>query len=161
MTASPLPPTPAGTVREALEREHRAIDGDIEDFAAHPSVPESRTRLGEALTALRRHIWLEEEFLFPPLRAAGLMAPVFVMLSEHRQLWATMERLEQQVAEGRPSPELRDIATTLLAQLDRHNSKEEPILYSQADVVLSEEARAELEDFIAHEELPPGWTCSS
>lgn len=160
MTASALP-SPAAHVREALEREHRAIDGGIEHFAAHPSAPEGRSRLGDALTALRRHIWLEEEYLFPPLRATGLMAPVFVMLSEHRQLWATMEALEQQVEEGGSPEVLRDTATTLLAQLDRHNSKEEPILYSQADVALSEDARAELEDLIAHEELPAGWSCST
>lgn len=47
----------------------------------------------------------------------------------------------------------------LLAQLERHNSKEEPILYPQADAVLSAPASAELRDFIASGRMPDGWVC--
>ena len=149
----------ASTLREALEREHRAIDGGIEEFLAHVGTRPQTTQLHDTLVALRRHIWLEEEFLFPPLREAGIFGPVLVMLAEHRDLWSTMALLEQQIADGIAPEELRSTASTLLAQLDRHNTKEEPILYSQADTTLSEDARAELHDFIAHEELPPGWSC--
>jgi hypothetical protein len=78
------------------------------------------------MTALRRHIYLEEEFVFPPLRASGMFAPVLVMLAEHRELWRTMAELESGLDEGSTPTELVALARTLLAQLERHNSKEEP-----------------------------------
>ena len=47
------------------------------------------------------------------------------------------------------------------ALLDAHNSKEEPILYTQADAILSEEAGSELADFLARGMTPKGWVCSA
>lgn len=58
------------TLRAALEREHHEIDAGIEKFLEDPAPTQS---LATAFTALRRHIYLEEEYLFPPLRAEGLM----------------------------------------------------------------------------------------
>src|SRR5690554_5908558 len=90
-------PDAGGLVREgsvslaaALEREHREIDDGLEIFSAGgEGTDERREALERAIRALRRHIYLEEEFLFPPLREAGLVAPIFVMLREHAQIWAT------------------------------------------------------------------------
>ena len=49
--------------------------------------------------------------------------------------------------------------TALLAQLDKHNSKEEPIIYPQVGAVLDEDQRARLQDLIATGRLPDGWAC--
>jgi regulator of cell morphogenesis and NO signaling len=69
------------TLGSALEREHREIDGGIEKFAAGLEAGGMDTEpLLQAMAGLRRHIYLEEEFLFPPLRANGMMMPIFVML---------------------------------------------------------------------------------
>jgi iron-sulfur cluster repair protein YtfE (RIC family) len=111
------------------------------------------------MTALRRHIYLEEEFVFPPLRASGMFAPVLVMLAEHRELWRTMAELESGLDEGSTPTELVALARTLLAQLERHNSKEEPIVYPQADVVLDADARERLLDFLDNGAVPAGWAC--
>ncbi|HET7682296.1 MAG TPA: hemerythrin domain-containing protein [Marmoricola sp.] len=147
------------TLAGALEREHREIDGGIEAFVAGTGGAAAAVEhLRTALAALRRHIYLEEEFLFPPLRAAGLLGPIMVMLLEHGELWRTMDGLEQSLVDGDPDVQ-RATCTALLAALENHNGKEEQILYSQADTVLSEDASAELRDFMANEELPAGWVC--
>lgn len=152
--------TGTGTLRIALEREHHEIDGGVADFiAGRGEAATANERLIATLDALRRHIYLEEEFLFPPLRAAGMLAPVFVMLSEHRDLWRSMDALVRQTEDGTRLDVIRETCTTLLAQLDRHNSKEEPIIYAQADTTLAEDARIELQDFIDNEALPEGWVC--
>ena len=52
----------------ALEQEHQEIDAGISTFTASPGDPQPLTR---AIRALRRHIYLEEEFLFPLLGEAG------------------------------------------------------------------------------------------
>ncbi|MFG2088588.1 MULTISPECIES: hemerythrin domain-containing protein [unclassified Spirillospora] len=143
----------------ALEREHREIDEGIESFAAMAEGRADTTPLKRAMEGLRRHIYLEEEFLFPPLRAAGLMAPVFVMLREHGEIWRTMDALDAAVARNLADRRVRELCTELLERLDRHNSKEEPILYPQADSVLTPEATGRLREFLASGRLPDGWVC--
>jgi iron-sulfur cluster repair protein YtfE (RIC family) len=158
-TAAAEPAADQG-LRAALEREHHEIDDGIEDFVSGRSgAAGSATRLRTAMTALRRHIYLEEEFVFPPLRASGMFAPVLVMLAEHRELWRTMAELESGLDEGSTPTELVALARTLLAQLERHNSKEEPIVYPQADVVLDADARERLLDFLDNGAVPAGWAC--
>lgn len=143
----------------ALTREHRDIDAGIEAFVAGLDAGEVRTEpLLTALHALRRHIYLEEEFLFPPLRNAGLMMPIMVMLREHGVIWQAMDALTDGLGEE-DSAASTTACRELLAILDQHNTKEEPIIYPQGDVALGEDARAELIDFLRHEDLPDGWVC--
>jgi regulator of cell morphogenesis and NO signaling len=156
--------SPAGEVRSdtlacALEREHREIDDGIEAFLAAREGADGEP-LWRAMQALRRHIFLEEEILFPPVRAAGLVAPIFVMLREHGEIWDTLETIEAQLRAGAGDGPLAASCHTLLAQLERHNSKEEPIVYPEADAVLTAGTTAELRDFFAAGRLPEGWVCA-
>jgi hypothetical protein len=57
----------------ALEREHHKIDAGIAAFTASQGNPQSLTC---AIRALRRHIYLEEEFLYP--RADDVLSPAAV-----------------------------------------------------------------------------------
>ena len=150
---------PSGQLRVTLEREHMRIDADLENFLAHGATESTSADLLVALAALRRHIYLEEELLFPALRPLGLVAPIFVMLSEHRDIWQTMDLLEAALLEGASSTDLHRLGATLLSQLDRHNSKEEPIVYAQADARLTSDAQSELSALIETAEPPVGWTC--
>lgn len=151
---------PEGTLSAALEREHREIDGGIEAYAAllDAGTPDPAPLL-RAMTGLRRHIYLEEEFIFPPLQAAGMTMPVFVMLREHGELWDAMAALDELLDADADPQTLQDACTDLLARLDAHNSKEEPIIYPQADARLSDEATARLHVFLAEGAMPDGWRC--
>ena len=145
------------TLGAALEREHREIDEGIATFLSEPS----RTApLTHAMSGLRRHIFLEEEFLFPPLRDAGMMAPIFVMLREHGEMWAVLVALEAGLDDPSATDAAQDSCRELVGQLERHNAKEEQILYSQADSVLTASAGAELREFLASGQLPDGWVCT-
>ncbi len=144
----------------ALEREHREVDAGIAAFTAgSPSGGRERKQLARAIHALRRHIYLEEEFLFPLLHQAepGLAAPIFVMLREHAQLWQTLGLLEREVDAGTGDP--LQTCRRLTAQLLHHNLKEEKVLYPRADQVLPEPAAAKLREFASAGELPAGWVC--
>jgi len=138
----------------ALEREHHEIDEGIAAFAASPRNPQP---LARAIQALRRHIYLEEEFLFPLLGEAepALRAPVFVMLREHAQIWNTLDALEREPG-GSTGHALR---RQLTSQLLHHNLKEERVLYPRADVVLPPTAAERLRAFLGSGELPEGWVC--
>jgi iron-sulfur cluster repair protein YtfE (RIC family) len=136
----------------ALEREHQEIDAGIAAFTAAPDDPQPLTR---AIQALRRHIYLEEEFLFPLLGEAepALRAPVFVMLREHAQIWAVLDELER--SPGANAALGRQLASFLV----HHNLKEERVLYPRADAVLPPAAVGRLRAFLDSGELPDGWVC--
>ena len=89
--------------------------------------------LSAALEALRRHIYLEETVLFPPIREAGMIMPIFVMMREHGEMWHTTDALTDLLDDRANSEQLRDTCHRLLGQLEQHNSKEEPIIYPHAD----------------------------
>ena len=145
----------------ALEREHREIDRGIESFLAGRA--EGRVDiepLSSAVEALRRHIFLEEEHLFPPLREAGLVAPIFVMLREHGEIWDTLDLLEEQLRANPAGDPNARTCSLLLVQLERHNSKEEAIVYPQADEAAGAPGGAGLRAFLESGRLPDGWVCA-
>lgn len=140
------------SLAEALEHEHREIDDGI------AATPGDRESLARAIRALRRHIYLEEEILFPLLHQAepGLAAPVFVMLREHAQIWALLDSLENESDSDAASPaRVRQLASHLL----HHNLKEEKILYPRADEVLPAAEADRLRAFLDSGQLPAGWIC--
>jgi hemerythrin-like domain-containing protein len=142
-----------------LEREHHEVDDGIEAFVGSYAVGDASTDDFErAAGLLRRHIYLEEAQLFPPLRAGGLMAPVFVMLREHGELWATLEQVQRALAAD-DRPQVEQLCRNLLAQLANHNGKEEPILYPQVDAMLDESATSEAQEFLRSGTMPDGWVC--
>lgn len=144
-----------------LEREHEEIDGGIEEYA--DGLADGATDpapLLRAMAALRRHIYLEEEFVFPPLQAAGMMMPIFVMLREHGAIWDAMAGLDTQLTSGADPAALGSACRVLLGQLDAHNAKEEPIIYPRADAELSDDATARLRAFLEQGATPEGWRCA-
>ena len=148
----------------ALEHEHQQIDAGITAFSADPG---NRQPLARAIAALRRHIYLEEEFLFPLLRDAdpALAAPVFVMLREHAQIWDSLDALDHAPTAGAatsgndPDTALK-VLKQLTVQLLHHNLKEEKILYPRADDALPAPVADRLRSFLATAQLPDGWTCA-
>lgn len=147
------------TLAAALEKEHRDIDDGIEEYTeAADAGHGDPAPLRRSMTGLRRHIYLEETFLFPPMRAS-LMMPIMVMLREHGELWNAMDDIETMLDEDAGDEATRNACRELLSLLDKHNSKEEPIIYTQADELLSAEASGELADFLDEGTMPNGWVC--
>lgn len=151
------------TLGQALEIEHRQIDGGIEAYVTSLDDPAGAHTgpLLASLTGLRRHIYLEEEFLFPPLKAAGLMGPIFVMLREHGMLWKQMDALDSLIQTSADPAELRNACNNLLSLLSDHNAKEEPIIYTQADEILDAAASGDLLAFLQNGTTPEGWVASA
>jgi hypothetical protein len=121
-----------GILADALEREHHEIDRGIGAFLADPR---QTAALRRALAALRRHIYLEEEFLFPPLYDAGEVPTIVLMIREHGAIWRTMDAIAASLAAG-AEPRTAELCHELLGRLERHNAKEEAVIYPEADTVL-------------------------
>ncbi|WP_182358886.1 hemerythrin domain-containing protein [Tomitella gaofuii] len=146
------------TLAEALEAEHHAIDDGIYAFLNGDA--DGRERLEAVFDELRRHIYLEEVYLFPPLRDAGMMAPVFVMLREHGEMWQILDQVDAALTvDPVPASSAAALCRDLLTRLDAHNSKEEPILYPELQGVLSDSAAEQYLAFLEGGESPDGWVC--
>lgn len=165
--SAPATDSPGLSIAALLTREHHEIDEGIQAFVAGAGTEDATgnwvSPLLAARTALRRHIYLEETFLFPPIRAAGLMMPIVVMLREHGELWRAMDELVAALDTGTDDPHQREGLVArcgaVLDLLKAHNSKEEPVIYSRADLDVPEPARAELARFLRAGTTPPGWVC--
>lgn len=145
------------TLQAALEREHRDIDDCFEVFlAADDRGADDVLRTG--CHALRRHIYLEEVFLFPSLERRGLTMPLLVMRREHGDLWRRMDAVESQLDEG-DRPGAAAAVESLLSALASHNDKEEPVIYPEADSGLDAAIADELGVFLGMGVMPADWVC--
>ncbi|WP_417562890.1 hemerythrin domain-containing protein [Microbacterium sp.] len=149
---------PGTELADALTREHHAIDAGVEAYLAGLDTGGDAAPLRESMHALRRHIYLEEQFLFPPLKQT-MMMPIFVMLREHGELWRSMDAIEASLQDAADAASLRAACQDLLTLLDSHNTKEEPIVYPKADSDLTDDARTQLAAFLESGTFPDGWTC--
>ncbi|MDO5739746.1 MAG: hemerythrin domain-containing protein [Ornithinimicrobium sp.] len=148
------------TLQDILEAEHHTIDDGILRYVEGlRSDSTDSSDLTAALALLRRHIYLEEEFLFDAVKEAGLAMPVFVMLKEHGELWRAMDALTEQVRSDAEPDDLVAACQNLLSALEKHNLKEEPLIYPHADTVLTDEEATTLRDFLDSGSLPDQWIC--
>lgn len=149
------------TLSAALEREHQEVDAGIGAFLEKLDGGSVDVEgLGATLSALRRHIYLEEQILFPPISKGAQMMSVFGMVRGHGEIWRTMAALDDLAAGGGDHDKLREACQRLLALLADHNKVEEPVIYPAADTGLAPETAAELADFISTGRMPDGWVCA-
>ena len=113
------------------------------------------------MEALRRHIYLEEEIVFPHLPKGPLMMPLMVMRREHGELWQRMDALAEALGGDSPEDGLADACQELLALLDDHNSKEEPIIYPHLDADLDPAEQERVRTLLEEGTLPDGWVCEA
>lgn len=87
-------------------------------------------------TALRRHLAMEEDVLFPAFeQATGMtMGPTRVMRIEHQQMRGLLDQMA--AAASRDHGALVDQGDTLMMLIQQHNVKEEGMLYPMCDAHL-------------------------
>lgn len=144
-----------------MKDDHQAVDDGLEAFLTglDGGVVDG-DGLQETLDILRRHAYMEEQMIFPPLRQGNLMASVLGMLRGHGEIWRTMDSLTELVTDGAETDRLRETGKLLLDQLARHNKIEEAVIYSVIDTDLESATDTALADFRSAGTLPDGWVCA-
>ncbi len=151
-----------GAITGALQGEHRWIDQRLE--RSHQGITSGHADPGpfkEAATALRRHIYLEEEVLFPLLEARGLADPLWVMVQEHGEIWRLLDRTQELIESGAGQGRIANTFKALLSLLEEHNFKEEQVLYPMADVLVGEDEVADVLERLKSAGPPSGWVCQA
>ncbi|MCL2781601.1 MAG: hemerythrin domain-containing protein [Actinomycetia bacterium] len=152
---------PTNPLAQLLTDDHQAIDEVIDAFLADPSgVARATAPMRAAITGLRRHIYLEEEIIFPALPDARLAAPVMVMEREHAQIWQTLAALEREIeARSGGGVPATEHAKALRAVLEQHNFKEERVVYAAFEAIPEQTARRIGALVAATAAAPDGWVC--
>lgn len=151
------------TLAQALQKEHEDIDAALaacrSALAGGGAPPPAVPMVLQALQALRRHIYVEETMLFPPMRKGQAFAAIFVMLREHGQMWPLLDELDALLAAGGDAARTQALLTELEQVLAPHNDKEEKIVYSLADAAHAGESGEQMLAFLASGRMPAGWVC--
>lgn len=145
---------PATRASQLLAEQHRQIDSGVKAVADGGSDPAA---LAVSLALLRRHLYIEEALLFPPLAESGLTMPVFVMKREHGQMWPLLETLS--AADTAADTQQKD-ARQLFQLLQMHNPKEESIVYTALDRLETQRGDDSLATAITTATLPADWRCA-
>lgn len=149
----------ADTVGQQLEHDHHEIDEAFARFAESLGTGAvHRASFDDAAGRLRHHIWVEEEYHFPILRAAGLMAPVLVMLREHGEIWDLLDAISTALDQGEIANAL-ELWPQLADVLEQHNMKEERILYPAGDKTLSAGDAQLISEQLDSGQMPTDWVC--
>ncbi|HET6690424.1 MAG TPA: hypothetical protein VFG74_06120, partial [Miltoncostaeaceae bacterium] len=70
----------------------------------------------------------------------------------------TMDAIEASLEAG-PEARTAELCRELIGRLERHNAKEEAVIYPEADSVLDPRAAARLRAFLDTGRAPEGWVC--
>jgi hemerythrin-like domain-containing protein len=137
------------TIREFLGSDHKSCDesfADFENAVVKNDMETAKTALTKMLKEFEEHFNMEEKVLFPTFEAKSGMScgPTEVMRREHEQLRFNFGML-QKALEGGNKSQLLGLCESFNMLTQQHNSKEEQILYSMCDSVLSAEAATVIE----------------
>lgn len=120
--------------------DHRHCDelwADVESAADRDDKSQAIAAFEAFDRAMRLHLDLEEDLLFPAIEAATGMrgGPTHVMRMEHAQMRGVLDQMAQAMGDG-DLDAVVDHGDTLLMLIQQHNLKEEGVLYPMAQQVL-------------------------
>ena len=110
------------------------------------------------LRALKHHVKIEEEVLFPAFeQASGISGgPTWVMRQEHQPMLAALDRIAAAIA-ARNTEDFRALAQSFAGLMAAHGTKEEHVLYPLCDEVLPGLSGEKLQKMVSQPSAaPPG-----
>lgn len=150
----------AGPITELLGREHQWIDERLQQFRQALEAGQIQIApLEEAAEALHRHMYVEEDILFPAVEAHGLTGPTAVMAEDHGEICRLLGEIKGQIQAGAEPKAILETFWALHHALQAHNVKEEQVLYPTSDRVLGQEDPEQIVQQLREAQAPGGWTC--
>lgn len=126
-----------GSVAACLEHDHRLMDAiltDVDVFANQRDWRAAAAYFAQFRARITAHMAVEEEIVFPIFqRATGYDGPVAVMLREHEQIRRLLAAVEQGLSGAEASADPLAALAELGDTLDRHDEKEERVIYPAVD----------------------------
>lgn len=128
------------TINAVLTADHRHGDRLFDaalQAAGKADWSACHEQFGAFVQALRHHMRIEEEVLFPAFeQASGISGgPTWVMRQEHRQMLAALDRIAAAI-DARDAEDVLALAHSFAALMAAHSAKEERVLYPMCDEML-------------------------
>lgn len=126
-----------------LGAEHRSCDdlfASTEAAVAQKDWDRARSLFARFRAAMLRHLLMEEEVLFLAFEThtANRMGPTRVMRMEHEQMRRMMQDMARTLADA-DHPRYLGLSETLNSLMQKHNLKEENLLFPMFDQILGNE----------------------
>ncbi len=112
--------------------------------------PACRQQFDAFLRALKHHMKIEEQVLFPAFeQASGIRGgPTWVMRQEHQQMLALLDEIATAIA-ARNAEDLRASAQSFVELMTLHSTKEERVLYPMCDETLPDLSGEKLQEMVS------------
>jgi hemerythrin-like domain-containing protein len=146
----------ANTVTGHLTADHRRLDSILEEVVRLAQAGDAAGALDRFQifrAGLDRHIDVEEQLLFPMFeeRSGVRTGPTLVMRSEHGSIRDAMKLIGTHLSDGALGSALAIVAQ-LTGLLERHNAKEEKILYPMSDRLAAADLPVLLRQMVEYQE---------
>lgn len=137
------------TMKEYLTIEHRECDeilSDVENLVHESGLSSATDKFNFFENEMIRHFLEEEDVLFPAFEQKTGMSggPTHVMRMEHNMMRQNMSLMRGALEDGNEDRFL-GICETLMILIQQHNMKEEQMLYNMAQMHLSDQNEALIE----------------
>jgi hemerythrin-like domain-containing protein len=131
-------------IKNFLSTDHKSCDNSFAEFenaTYKGDVEGAKTALLKMTKEFEEHFGMEEKVLFPTFEAKSGMScgPTEVMRREHEQLRFNLGMLQKAVDKG-DKQQILGLCESFNILTQQHNSKEEQILYTMCEQVLSAES---------------------
>lgn len=147
----------AASNRELLTEQHRSMELGITGLVDGSG---SRQELTDAVYLLRRHIYIEEAFLFPVIEQdQGRAMALAQMRYEHGDMWPHIESAIALLAANADLDDLLPASEAMLRLLHIHDHKEEQAIYSVADRYRANATKPSFAALFQTNDTPDGWRC--
>ena len=125
------------TLLEHMQAHHGRCDqlyADGEKFLLDEKIEEGLESIKSFLNEMERHFQMEETVLFPTFEEISGMrqGPTQVMRMEHQQMRNLLARMSEALSNG-DGKEILEVGETMMILVQKHNVKEEGIIYPMAD----------------------------
>jgi Hemerythrin HHE cation binding domain. len=128
-------------LQSVLSKDHARIDRQLMDFLSSLSEKPDAKMLTDAFSAIKNHMFWEEEFLFPAVEK-GNEVMIKGLQAEHGAIWKLFDSINSDLNK-KDIKEAKNRTEALLRVIKGHNSSEENYIYREMDK-LNQDQQAEL-----------------
>ncbi len=132
------------TIKDFMTHHHRECDQflvEVENAVDKKDFEDARIKYEMFKDEIFKHFEMEEGYLFPLFEAKNTMGscgPTQVMRMEHDQVRMLFDKLDEAISQN-DVKRFFGLSESLMILLQQHNAKEEQMLYTMMQTLLSEQ----------------------
>lgn len=144
-------------LQSVLSKDHARIDKQLMSFLFSLSENPDINMLTSAFSAIKNHMFWEEEFLFPAVEK-GNEIMVKGLQAEHGAIWKLFDSINNDITK-KDLQEAKNRTEALLRVIKGHNTSEETYIYKELDKLEPDQQAELLLKQVESSSAPKDWLC--